>query len=155
MEKGVNAIVSKALAGPLEKKEAGHLLLRFFHMFLDNVVLADDLTDRSRFVMREYITPGAGFEVIYNGMLKQVLSLLCLLVGVLVDDDPESEMVVLRANSLFGTVIGNVMTRSLLFRHLGWDGFTPDRVEKLKKVITEIVCQGVNLGEPQHFMESS
>jgi len=155
MKSEIETIEFKVKGGGLLKEEAEHLLMSFFFGFMDNVILSEDLSDRSRFILREYSTPGAGFEIIYEGLLGKMHKLLCHLVGIIEDADSESEHVILKAHALFGTVIGNALTRNLLFRRLHWDDFTPERIGRMKQTIAEIVCHGLKLGDPQKYMETS
>nr|WP_321514434.1 CerR family C-terminal domain-containing protein [uncultured Pseudodesulfovibrio sp.] len=140
--------------GKLVKAEAEHMLMRFFFAFMDNIILSEDLSDRSRFILREYSTPGAGFEIIYEGMLGKIHKLLCVLVGTIEGENPESERVILKTHALFGTVVGNALTRNLLFRRLDWENFTPERIERMKQAVAEIVCHGLNLGDPNKYLET-
>lgn len=151
--KGTALVLERMNAGEVDREEAGSLLLRFLFSFMDQVVLAEDLSDRSRFILREYTTPGAGFEILYDGLLEKTHVLMCRLVGIIMDEDPESEAVILKTHTVFGTVISNVAARNLLFRRLNWDGFNQDRVEAIKNTIAQVVCQGLSLNMPGEYLE--
>lgn len=153
MKDEIEMIELKVKSGGLIKADAEHLLIKFFFGFMDNVILSEDLSDRSRFILREYSTPGAGFEIIYEGLLGKIHKLLCQLVGIIEGSAHDSEHVILKTHALFGTVVGNALTRNLLFRRLDWDDFTPERIGRMKQAITEIVCHGLKLGNPQKYLE--
>ncbi|WP_281761896.1 CerR family C-terminal domain-containing protein [Pseudodesulfovibrio nedwellii] len=155
MKDEIEMIELKVKSGGLLKADAEHLLMNFFFGFMDNVILSEDLSDRSRFILREYSTPGAGFEIIYEGLIGKMHKLLCQLVGIIEGNPPESERVILKTHVLFGTVIGNALTRNLLFRRLDWDDFTPERIGRMKQTIAEIVCHGLRLDDPQKYLETS
>lgn len=137
-------VVDRLQAGPVVPAEAVRVLIGFLHGFFDQIVMADDLNDRSRFIIREYTTPGAGFDILYSGMLERMHQLLCELVAIVMARPAESEDVILKAHTLFGTVISNVMARNVLFRRLGWDKYTPERVNSIKQAIEEVVTSGLS-----------
>lgn len=145
LKSAVELVSGRLQQGDLTREEAGNLYIQFLHAFIDKIVMADDISDRSRFVMREYTTPGAGFDIIYEGMLLRLHQLQCSLVGIIRSEDPESEEVILRAHAIFGTILSNVIARRLLFKRLGWDGYDAERIKKIKNTIAEIVSHGLGL----------
>ena len=141
-------------SGGLTRQAAGRLLLGFLTAFLDRIVMAEDIGDRSRFMMREYSSPGAGFDVIYDGFLVHVHRELCRLVGRIVGKDPESESVIIRTHSVMGTAISMVVAKALLLRRLGWDDYTPDRMAEINKIVSEVVASGLQLEDLENPEEA-
>lgn len=154
-QKSAAEITQRLEAHALDRKEAGELLIRFLHSFMDQVILSEDIGDRSRFILREYTTPGAGFDIIYKGLLEKTHRLMCRLVGIIEDRSPESEAVILKTQAIFGMIMSNVATRNLLFRRLEWNGFTGERVEMIKTILVEMVCQGLSLDVPDKYTEQA
>lgn len=150
------ALVRKEMqAANGDREEVARLLVRWVSALVERVMGSSDVTDRSRFLLREYSNPGAAFDVIYNGMIVHVHRLMCDMVGVLINVDPESEKAILYAQTIFSAVMGHIATRNVLFRRLGWDGFTPERLEQIKLVVLGIISGGLNLGDPKKLMEAS
>lgn len=155
MHDKMTAVMLLVQSGNLTKEFAGRALIGILHAFVERVVMAEDIGDRARFIMREYTTPGAGFDIIYNGFLERMHTLLCALVGVILDEDPEEESIIIRTHSLFGTALSMVAAKALLLRRLGWDDYSQERVEDIKRIITETVTQSLQLGDTGKSMEAS
>lgn len=150
----VVTVQAELMAGDMPRERAGRLLIGLLHAFLDRVVLAEDIADRSRFIMREYSSPGAGFEIIYDGMLERMHKLLCALVGRVVGGDPTSQPVIIRTHALFGTAVGMVLARALLQRRLGWDEYTIDNMNEIKIIVSDVVTNALRLDEFENGEEA-
>jgi len=154
MGERVSFIKSTIESGAVDKKAAGKLLMGLLFLFADRIAMSADINDRSRFIMREYSTPGKGFEIIYEGFLSNVHTLLCNLVGIIVDESPTDETTIIRTHMMFGNIISIIVTRTLLFRRLGWDDYDQEKMDKIKKVIAESVAGSLQLGDPKEYMEA-
>lgn len=119
------------------------LVVGFMHAFIDRIATSEDISARSSFIMREYSRPGIGFDIIYNGLIREFHTVFSSMVAVVMGRPPESEAVIVKAHSLFSIVVGLVMTRTILFKRADWEGFTPDRLELIKKTIGEVVTHGL------------
>lgn len=142
-------------SGNLTKESAGRVLVGVLHAFVDRVVMANDISDRANFIMREYTSPGAGFDIIYEGFLGRMHKLLCTLVGTIIGEDPEAESVIIRAHSVFGTALSMVIAKTLLLRRLGWDDYTPENMVEIKRIITEVVTSSLQLTDVGDRVEAS
>lgn len=155
LKEGAEAVRAAAESGGLPRAAAGRLLVGLLHAFLDRIVMADDIRDRSRFMMREFSSPGAGFDVIYTGLLLHMHKLVCLLVSGIVGGDPESESVIIRAHAVMGTAISMILARAVLQRRLGWDEYAPDRMVEIKKIVSEVVANALQFDNPGSATEAS
>lgn len=155
LKEGIEAVRAAAEDKGLSRADAGRFVVGLLHAFLDRIVMAEDIRDRSRFMMREYASPGAGFDIIYDGLLLDTHKLLCSLVGKIVGGDPESQSVIIRAHSIMGTAISMVLARAVLQRRLGWDGYTLEQMAEIKKIVSEVVANGLRFDNPVNTSEAS
>jgi len=145
---GQASVVRRAIdSGSVTREVAGELLLQMLATFVDRVVAAEDISDRSRFIMREYSMPGAGFDIIYDGFLGKMHDLLCELVGMLVGENPKKDTVIIRAHSILGTVLSILIAKTLLLRRLGWEGFEQGKLDMIKDIVAEVVSGGLRFGQ--------
>ncbi|WP_295391519.1 CerR family C-terminal domain-containing protein [uncultured Thiodictyon sp.] len=96
-------------------------------------------------VARELAFPGDLFDLIYRRRAEPVLRLLARLVGAAWGLPPTSEAVRLTANVLHGNLASLVFSRPILGRQLGWDHYTPERLDQLTRTITDLICRAVGL----------
>lgn len=100
-------------------------------------------------VARELAFPGELFDLLYRRRAEPVLRLLARLVGAAWGLPPASETVRLTANVLHGNLASLVFSRPILGRQLGWDHYTPQRLDQLTLTITDLICRAIGLPEPK------
>jgi AcrR family transcriptional regulator len=94
---------------------------------------------------RELALPGELFDLIYRRRAEPLLGLMTRLVAAawgLAAEDPSARLC---ANILYGQVGNLVFARPVLWRQLGWDGYTPERVDLLTRAITDLICRSIGL----------
>jgi hypothetical protein len=62
--------------------------------------------------------------------------------GGLAAEDPSARLC---ANVLYGQVGNLVFSRPVLWRQMGWEGYTPERVDLLTRTITDLICRSIGL----------
>jgi TetR/AcrR family transcriptional regulator, regulator of cefoperazone and chloramphenicol sensitivity len=94
---------------------------------------------------RELALPGVLFDLIYQRRAEPLLRMMTRLIAAalgLVADDPSAR---LSANVLHGQVCNLVFARPVLWRQMGWEGYSPERVELLVGTITDLICHSIGL----------
>jgi AcrR family transcriptional regulator len=94
---------------------------------------------------RELALPGALFDLIYHRRAEPLLRMMTRVTAAalgLADDDPSAR---LSANVLYGQVGNVVFARPVLWRQLGWEGYSPERVDLLVGAITDLICRSLGL----------
>jgi len=94
---------------------------------------------------RELALPGELFDLIYRRRAEPLLAMMTRLVAAawgLAAEDPGARLC---ANILYGQVGSLVFSRPVLWRQLGWEGYTPERVDILTRTITDIICRCIGL----------
>ena len=94
---------------------------------------------------RELALPGVLFDLIYRRRVEPLLRMMIRVTAAalgLVADDPAAR---LSANVLYGQVGNLVFARPVLWRQMGWEGYSPERVELLVGTITDLICRSIGL----------
>ena len=94
---------------------------------------------------RELALPGALFDLIYHRRAEPLLRMMTRVTAAaldLADDDPSAR---LNANVLYGQVGNLVFARPVLWRQLGWEGYSPERVDLLVGAISDLICRSLGL----------
>jgi AcrR family transcriptional regulator len=106
---------------------------------------AEHLRWFSVLVARELAFPGELFDLLYRCRVEPVLHLLARIAGAAWGLPAGSPQVRLAANVAHGHLANLVFARPILWRQLGWDGFTPERVELLARTVSDLVCRAIGL----------
>ncbi len=118
--------------------EEGEVLLRgLIGMIVNFLVGPDEASYRASIVIRELMHPSPAFDLLYEGYMKQVHTLVTKLVAVLVGDDPESQASILRAHALLGQIVFFGAGRELIRRRAGWKQLNQERLDEIKLTVTE------------------
>jgi AcrR family transcriptional regulator len=97
---------------------------------------------------RELALPGELFELLYHRRVEPMLALLTKLVAAARGVPAASEAARLTANLVHGQIFNLVFSHPILWRQLGWQGgFTPERVERLTRTLSDLICRAVGLDE--------
>ncbi len=94
---------------------------------------------------RELALPGELFDLIYRRRAEPLLGMMTRLVAAawgLAAEDPSARLC---ANVLYGQVGNLVFSRPVLWRQLGWEDYTPERVDLLTRTITNLICRAIGL----------
>lgn len=94
---------------------------------------------------RELALPGELFELLYRRRAEPVLGAMTRVVAAARGVTAEDPAARLSANLLYGQIGNLVFSRPLLWRQLGWDRYTPGRVDLLTRTITELICRALGL----------
>lgn len=98
-------------------------------------------TGRSRFqaafVIRELMHPSKAFDLLYDGYMKRIHSIVTRLVATLIGEPPESQASILRAHALLGQIVFFGAGRELIRRRSDWSDFTQDHLNQISRAVTE------------------
>ncbi|NNG05202.1 MAG: CerR family C-terminal domain-containing protein [Inquilinus sp.] len=97
------------------------------------------------FMLREYAAPTDIFTVLYRGVVEpmhQGVTALAAAAKGLAADDPRA---ILTAHTLFGQMVGFRVGKAPLLRRLGWDDYTPDRIQAIADVVAPMALAALGL----------
>ena len=141
----VGALLGRAGSDPVLLTAAVEILARGL---LGRLSAFEHLRWFSVLVARELAFPGELFDLLYHRRVEPVLQLLAQVVGFAWGLAPTSEPVRLTANVLHGQMASLAFTRPILGRQLGWDHYTPERLDQLTGTITDLICRAIGLTIP-------
>ncbi|KAB1440390.1 DUF1956 domain-containing protein [Pseudodesulfovibrio senegalensis] len=110
-----------------------------------NILGSESLRERAAFIMREYAEAGIGFDIIYERLVREVHVMITHMVAVISGLPEESDEAKLRAHTLVGMVIGFAMGRPVVFARMPWDGYTPERVRDVVRVVSDMALSALGL----------
>ncbi|MCB1061304.1 MAG: CerR family C-terminal domain-containing protein [Verrucomicrobiae bacterium] len=124
-------------AGPVTAEEGELLIATMIGKMVEFLVGADQARFRAAFVIRELMHPSEVFDLLYEGYMRDIHSILTRLVAILLGEDPNAESSILRAHALLGQMIVFGAGRELIRRRAEWDDFTREHLEQIKETVTE------------------
>jgi TetR/AcrR family transcriptional regulator, regulator of cefoperazone and chloramphenicol sensitivity len=99
---------------------------------------------------RELAFPGELFELIYQRRAEPVLRLLARAVGLAQGLPADSAAARFTANLLYGQIGHLVFSRPILWRQVGWDQYTPERVDLLRRTVADLIGRALGLPALDH-----
>jgi len=114
-----------------------------YETFFLNVLKSSEFTVLPMFVLREYHEPGLAFEILYEGALSKMNILLTRIVTSALGLPPESKEAILRAHVLTGQMFGFIAGRPLVFRRMGWDGYSKENAQEVVRILIDMSCKSL------------
>ena len=99
----------------------------------------------ARFLIREQMEPTEAFTRIYEGVMAPVLEAIRGLVGIILNENPDSEHVRLRTLSLLGGVMVFRVAHAAAMAQLDWKTINAREVDQIRSLAAELVA---SLGSP-------
>lgn len=96
-------------------------------------------------VIREMAFPTEEFDLIYRRRAEPAQQTLASIIAAAGGGNPASPTVRLQAHTLTGMFLGLAVARSVLWRRMDWDGYTPARVAQTAEVVTDLICHALSI----------
>jgi len=138
-------IRSEASQRPASRDMAAMLLRRLLVGFAQLIVTSSEATDCVHFILHEQLRPTAAYDLFHEGFIRQFHETASTLVGRLTGraaDDPDT---IIRTHALLGQVLAFGISRETVLRRLGWQDFTPQRVDRVARIVADLACKSVGL----------
>ena len=119
---------------PATPEAALRSLEALIETIVDVIVGPDEMRRVARFVIREQMQPGDGFEIIY-GMVSGLHVAACRLFGAASGLDPEAEATRLRVFFLVGQVLFLRLAEAAVLRRLGMTRYDAAFLERAKRLL--------------------
>lgn len=132
-EKGLHDIMSDP--SKVTKDDAFEALNLLLQRMLIILVEKDDSKNWAKIIMREQANPTEAFDIIYERFMKPMQAMAAFCVATYLDIDPDSDEVKIRLHALKGQVLGFLVSRESLLRHLDVEKLTPENIEIIRSVI--------------------
>ncbi len=98
-------------------------------------------------ILREVNQPSLGFDLILNGHLNPLHDAIARLVGAATGKDPTSLENRLLTQTIIGMCLSFGPVRSVVLARLGWDEYTPERIERVVAVVAPAVVRALRLDD--------
>ncbi len=115
--------------------KAARLLKGFLVAVYARLLSRDDAVPIVQLIVREQLTPTAGFEVLYHQGFRDLHETLCCLVGMCLGRDPRDRETIVRTHTLMGQVYFFAMSREAILRRLGWKSLEGRNTDLVVRVI--------------------
>ncbi len=100
---------------------------------------------RAGLVVREYAQPSDAFDILYEGRIGPMHEAVCELTAAARGGDPRDPAAIIVAHTLIGQVLIFGIARVVLWRRLGWDALTPERLDLIVHTVTASVVAALGL----------
>jgi AcrR family transcriptional regulator len=97
-------------------------------------------------IIRELTFPSAAFDLIYKRRAEPLERMLAKIISAVGGKSAQSPQVRIQAHAVIGMIFNLGISRSILWRTMDWDGYTPDRVAYIGNIVTELICNALTLG---------
>jgi len=94
----------------------------------------------ARFIIREQMEPTEAFTRVYQGIMRPMIEIARRLIGAILDDDPASEHVRLRAFAFIGSILVFRMAHAAVLAQMEWETAGPQEVATLRHLAAELVA---------------
>lgn len=134
------------LAGDDPQMQA-RLIRQLINNLLQFFLGSDDVRHFMPFVLREFFVPGPYFSRFYEALPRHLHELFTGAVAMVEGSDPEAPETIIRAHSVIGQIMFFHVGRPILFARLGWQEYTPERVEVISGEVQRLVLGALGLPE--------
>lgn len=94
----------------------------------------------ARFIIREQMEPTEAFTRVYQGIMRPMIEIARRLIGTILNEDPASEHVRLRAFSFIGSILVFRMAHAAVLAQMEWETAGPNEVATLRNLAAELVA---------------
>ncbi|KQY12738.1 CerR family C-terminal domain-containing protein [Rhizobium sp. Root482] len=94
----------------------------------------------ARFIIREQMEPTEAFERIYQGIMAPMIGIVRRLVAAILEADPASEPVRLRALSFVGGILVFRVAHAAILAQMEWETVGPRQLETLHDLAADLVA---------------
>jgi len=129
--------VAEAVESEIDAAAASaEALLAHLHRLLDQfvaMITAEESAAWARLIVREQQDPTEAFDVLYQGVMGRVLSLITRLIAGIRGQKTDSKAARLTALTVLGQAIVFRVARATVVRQLGWERIGPEEIAAIQK----------------------
>ncbi len=136
------------LAAGGDKAQLARLTRGFVTGLLRTFVPGQRARWRAALVMREYANPSEAFPILFAGRIEPVHKTACLLTAAATNRSPDDEETVILAHAMMGQMVVFAIAQVVLLKRIGWESYTPERLETIAKIVIPSVLGSLGLPLP-------
>ena len=122
-----------------QAKQALEQLNRLTGAFVQ-MLTSDESAPWARLILREQQQPSEGFDILYEGIMRRMLTVTTQLVRRVRRDWSGEQDAKLTAVTILGQALVFRAARTAVLRQMGWDKMEPAEVESIKAVLRRNVA---------------
>jgi len=100
--------------------------------------------DAAGLIFREQNHPTKAFDYLYEKFMLPMHKTYSILVGKILNSDPESQQILLLTHSLIGQIVIYRMGRETILRRMGKKKFSSSDVKQIAELVTSISLKAVS-----------
>ncbi len=135
---GARIVALDAAGEPMSSAEARAFLTEIAQTMIA-LFVSKKSESWARFIIREQMEPTEAFTRVYQGIMRPMIEIARRLIGTILDDDPASEHVRLRAFSFIGSILVFRMAHAAVLAQMEWVTAGPQEVATLRNLAAELV----------------
>jgi len=135
LAEAVQPVRQRVERGGLTRAEARDALVSVMQAMASMFVESDEPRAWAQIIVREQSRPTAAFDVLYQGQIQPMQSLIAALVAAATGLHAGSNEVKLRTHALIGQVLGFLVARESLLRHLGAQRLNAGHVDNIHAIL--------------------
>ena len=133
---GLNAGVAGA-AG--DRERLAHVMAGFVRGLLGSVLGSERMRWQMPLLLREFHQPSVWFPMLLEERIHPLHDAVCVLIGAATGRAPEAPETRLLTAALIGQCMALGAARRVVCARLGWDGYSPERVDFIVRTVTPAV----------------
>jgi len=141
----LGAIETQLSAGnaAVKPERAAQQALELLHDLIGafvQMLTSDESAPWARMILREQQQPSEGFDILYEGIMRRMLTVTTQLVRRARRGDTEEQQAKLTAVTILGQALVFRAARTAVMRQMGWEKLEPAEVETIKKTLRRNVA---------------
>jgi TetR/AcrR family transcriptional regulator, regulator of cefoperazone and chloramphenicol sensitivity len=136
---GARMVALDATGEPMSPEEARGFLTEIAQTMVA-LFVSKKSESWARFIIREQMEPTEAFTRVYQGIMRPMIEIARRLIGTILDEDPASEHVRLRAFSFVGSILVFRMAHAAVLAQMEWSSAGPEEVATLRNLAAELVA---------------
>lgn len=137
------------------REELARLLAILVRILAGQVASREHMGAQRAFIIREYASPGKGFDIIYKGGVERLHMMMTAIVAAVMGLDPASDDAIIHGHTVVGQIMGFVAGQAVLCRRLGRDGYDQKTGALIMHAVVKMVLRATGLDDAYDFDEQN
>jgi AcrR family transcriptional regulator len=137
----IDRIERAAADGKLSRRTASALLDELLERFSVLVIGSREADTWASFIMREQLHPGAAFEILYEGLMRNIMQSAANLMAIILRMRPGDTRLIIKTQTVFGQILIFRAGRAAVLRQLGWQEIPVDGLKLIQTAVRENVAR--------------
>jgi len=127
-----------------DQEECRQLISQLIQGLVHQLLFGELSEDAAGLIFREQNHPTKAFDFLYEKFMLPMHKTYSILVGKILNSDPESQQILLLTHSLIGQIVIYRMGRETILRRMGKRKFSSSDVKQIAELVTSISLKAVS-----------